>query len=323
MKLTDQERTQFETLGYVVKHGVLTETDVAPLRRDLSAAITAVGERLVREGRLTSTYEEEGFERQLAAMFEEDVEAGLEAHQAVTGRGGGTFKEQSILDFLRHPSLLESVEQLVGPEIIGSSVYRVRPKVPDYDRGEVPWHQDSGYLLPHCDGSLTLTCWIPLVDATRENGCLHVIPGAHRNGIIRHYTGGHGNFLEIAPEDLPAPEPVCCEMSAGDVLFMTNLTPHASFVNGTNRVRWSVDLRYHDFDVPHNVEEPPEAYTPERDPVTMACHPSEADFIIRDPADPSREVTDVETFQAIRERYERNRPQSPGRGWTPLGERNA
>ncbi len=102
---------------------------------------------------------------------------------------------------------------------------------------------------------------------------------------------------------------------------MTNLTPHASFANKTNIVRWSVDLRYHSFDVPHNVDEAPESYTPERDPVTMACHPAEADFIIRCPQDTSREVTHVGEFQEIRSRYEKNRPRSPGRGWTPLRER--
>ena len=100
---------------------------------------------------------------------------------------------------------------------------------------------------------------------------------------------------------------------------MTNLTPHASFANKTNIVRWSVNLRYHSFDVPHNVDEAPESYTSERDPVSMACHP--ADFIIRFPQDSSREVAHVSEFQEIRSRHEKNRPRSPGRGWTPLRER--
>ena len=165
-----------------------------------------------------------------------------------------------------------------------------------------------------------VTCWIPLVDATRDNGCLYVIPGVHR-GIFRHYTGGHANFLEIAPEDLPSPEPGVLRNAGRRLLLMTNLTPHASFANKTNIVRWSVDLRYHSFDVPHNVDEAPESYTPERDPVTMACHPAEADFIIRCPQDTSREVTHVSEFQEIRSRHEKNRPRSPGRGWTPLRER--
>jgi phytanoyl-CoA hydroxylase len=321
MPLTQREEHQFDELGYVVKPGVFDTDAVLSLQTGLTEAVTVVGEQLVAAGRLSSTYEELGFERQLAAMFEEDIDAGKEAHGAVTGAGGGAFKEQAMLDFLRHPPLIDCITQLVGPEIIGSSVYRVRPKVPAYDRGEVPWHQDGGYLLAHCDQDLMVTCWIPLVDATQENGCLYVLPGQHREGIFKHYTGGHAGYLEIAPEDLPTPQPVCCPMKAGDVLFMTNRTPHASFANTTDVVRWSIDLRYHDFSVPNNVDEPPEAYTPEREPVTMACHPSEADFVIRYPEDPSREVTRVEEFQEIRARYEKIRPKSPGRGWTPLKER--
>ena len=165
-----------------------------------------------------------------------------------------------------------------------------------------------------------VTCWIPLVDATRDNGCLYVIPGVHR-GI---FSTLHGR-----PRELPrnrtrgSSEPRTGVLrNAGLRLFlMTNLTPHASFANKTNIVRWSVDLRYHSFDVPHNVDEAPESYTPERDPVTMACHPAEADFIIRCPQDTSREVTHVSEFQEIRSRHEKNRPRSPGRGWTPLRER--
>ncbi len=323
MILSQSELEQFDELGYVIKRGVCAQESIQPLRNALSGAITVSAERLVREGKLSRTYAEEGFGRQLTEIYREDAEAAREALRAVGGRGGGFFKEQAMLDFLRHPDLLECVGQFVGPEIVGSSVYRVRPKMPEFEEGEVPWHQDSGYFLPHCDAKLVLTCWIPMVDATAENGCVHVLPGTHKQGIIRHYTGGHGGFLEIAPEDLPTPEPVCCEMRAGDVVFMTNLTAHASFENRTDIVRWSVDLRYHSADVPSNVDEVPESYTSERDPVTMACYPPEADFIIKSPTSPEREVTEIDVFQAIRSRYEENRPPNPGRGWTPLDERDA
>ena len=48
------------------------------------------------------------------------------------------------------------------------------------------------------------------------------------------------------PEDVerrgnPTPLP----MRPGDVVFLTNLTLHASTVNRTDRVRWSHDFRYH------------------------------------------------------------------------------
>jgi ectoine hydroxylase-related dioxygenase (phytanoyl-CoA dioxygenase family) len=185
----------------------------------------------------------------------------------------------------------------------------------------VPWHQDSGYFLAHCDDQLIVTCWIPLVDATLENGCLYVLPGRHREGIIRHYTGGHGGFLEIPEDVLGAEGAVPVEMKAGDVLFMTNLTPHASYENRTDQVRWSLDLRYQSVDVPSNVGEDPASYTPEREAVTMACYPPEADFVVRDTRHPKREVKSAAEFQALRARYEQARPYSPGRGWTPMAGR--
>ena len=49
--------------------------------------------------------------------------------------------------------------------------------------GVVAWHQDYSYWtrtvpLAH------LSCWIGLDDATRENGCLHYIPGSHRWNLL-------------------------------------------------------------------------------------------------------------------------------------------
>ena len=61
-------------------------------------------------------------------------------------------------------ALVCQVESLVGPEICGSSIFRLRPKVPGYLRGEVPFHQDAGYTMPHCDTILMVTAWVPLID---------------------------------------------------------------------------------------------------------------------------------------------------------------
>lgn len=237
MPFTDVEKKQFHELGYVVKKDVYSKSDLQPLKDGLHEVVRRVAKHLQQEGKLTNTFDNEPFETQLGAIMHDNPQAGEEIMRVVKGQGGGGFKEQAMLDSLRHPPLLACIAQLVGNDIIGSSVYRVRPKVPGHVSGEVPWHQDSGYFMPHCDQHLIVTCWVPLVDATLENGCLYVIPRAHNNGIIRHYTGGHGNFLEIAGEDLPHEKPIPLEMTAGSVLFMTNLTPHASFENNTNIVR--------------------------------------------------------------------------------------
>ena len=322
MPLTTTERQQFQDLGYLVKENIYSRQDLQPLKDGLTQVIDDECATLQKEGLLgPESFAADPFETRLGAIFRANTAAGERINAAIMGKGGGGFKQQAILDFLRHPPLVSCIESLVGPGIIGSSVYRIRPKAPGYTRGAVPWHQDSGYFLPHCDQSLIVTCWIPLVDATIENGCMYVIPKSHCDGIYRHYTGGQGGYLEIAQEDLPDPDPVVCEMRAGSVLLMTNRTPHASFENTTDIVRWSVDLRYQNSDIPHNVDEHPEDFNPERDPVTMACYPGEGDFVIQDAQHPEREVTDIAQFQKIRTRYERIPVRSPGRGWTALSER--
>ena len=113
---------------------------------------------------------------------------------------------------------------------------------------------------------------------------------------------------------------VALEMQAGDVLFLTNMTPHATFDNVSSTTRWSMDLRYAPIGVPNNVDEAPESYTPERTPNSMACAPTEADFVIRDTANPERDVVDGGAFAEIRMRYARQHVH-PGRGWTHIRER--
>ena len=57
-------------------------------------------------------------------------------------------------------------------------------------------------------------------------------------------VAGQGTIgLELL-EDLPNVEPVCVPMRKGSILLLTNRTPHATFENTTDRVRWSMDLRY-------------------------------------------------------------------------------
>ena len=70
--------------------------------------------------------------------------------------------------------ILDAVESLIGGEIFANPVYNTRPKVPKVAAGAVPWHQDKSY--GRRQRNPVITVWVPLVDATLENGCLHVMP---------------------------------------------------------------------------------------------------------------------------------------------------
>ena len=126
----------------------------------------------------------------------------------------------------------------------------MRSKTPRNPLATVPWHQDTAYLAPGAEHTLQPTAWIPLIDANAINGTLQVLRGGHRSGqVVRHRlerTQGSEKswYLYIADEDLPKGEVVTCTMPMGSLLLINQLIPHRSTENFSDKIRWSVDLRW-------------------------------------------------------------------------------
>ncbi|HEY3290046.1 MAG TPA: phytanoyl-CoA dioxygenase family protein [Anaerolineae bacterium] len=322
-RLTLEQIDFFNTEGYLSLERVFLPADLQPLRREFEARIDRKLAAMQAEGRLVESYPGETFERRLTRIYRDSKENGEAVIADLEGPAGGGHHGIEMFRVITHPALLAVVESLIGSsEIIGSSVYRVRPKIPGIGRGIVPWHQDSGYFMQLCDNQLILTVWIPLVDATEYNGCMQILPRAHRQGIATHHTGGNAGFLVIDDADLPATpaKPIVAEVPLGGAVFMTNLTPHCSTPNHSDGIRWSVDLRYQAAEVPNNVGLWPTGAEDETESAQfqMACYPPEADFMVQSVRHPER-VTDYETFVKRRAAYEQVKSIAyPKRGWTPV-----
>ena len=172
--------------------------------------------------------------------------------------------------FFFNRNLLAPVESIVGPEITLSPIQHLRPYTPR--RGErqpmqVPWHQDQGVTREEADASEILTVWFPLVDVDRTNGCLQVLPGVTGFGLLQHErTGG----THIKPSLMPDVEPYDCIMRRGDLLLMSAYTPHHGHQNRSDRVRWSIDLRFQKTGTPTGRPEFPEVVVQSRsDPASV------------------------------------------------------
>lgn len=318
--LTSQQVSQFWGEGYVIVDEVFDPEDLEPIRLELENEIGFAIDELVRKGDVAESYPKEPFERRLTRIYHDSKENGEVIMRRLEGVSGGGYQGRSMFDLLTHPKLLDAVETLVGSEIVASSAYRIRPKIPGVGRGDVPWHQDSGYFAAHCDDHLILTCWIPLVDATVENGCMEIIPRAHRSGILEHHTGGNMGLYVIKDDDLPAerPDRVVAACPRGGVVFMTNLTPHCSTPNHSDTIRWSVDLRFQSASAPNNAGLwPDQSEADLQENIQIACYPPEADFVVRSEADPES-VVDFEGFVRRREAYEPLAGGTP-RVWEPVG----
>jgi ectoine hydroxylase-related dioxygenase (phytanoyl-CoA dioxygenase family) len=85
-----------------------------------------------------------------------------------------------------------------------------------------------------------LSCWIGLDDSTRENGCVHYVPGSHRWSLLP-ITGLAGDMEAIKDvlndEQKDAFKPVAIELKKGEASFHHPLMIHGSYENRTGHPR--------------------------------------------------------------------------------------
>ena len=163
---------------------------------------------------------------------------------------GKHHKTAGMFTLRTWPALLDAAESLIGPEILAHPQAVLRGKLPDHEKGVVPWHQDLAYLIPEEAGeTLVVNFWIPLVKATADNGCLQVLRGSHREGLLPHNSRQSG-YIGVAEPELPDGDVVTCELDVGDVVLTRERLLHRSIPNRSNTVRWSVDSRYSGIGLP-------------------------------------------------------------------------
>ena len=152
-------------------------------------------------------YQEQGYYAPIRVMPRAEADAlrgKLEAFEAGAGILAGKLRHKSHLlftwlnDLVRHPRILDAVEDVIGPNILcwGSSFFIKEPRNP----GFVSWHQDSTYW--GLDPADVVTAWVALTDSTA---------GQRRHARhARHPQAGPG----AAPRHVPAGEPA--QPRAGD-----------------------------------------------------------------------------------------------------------
>lgn len=217
-----------------------------------------LAQQLHATGAIPSTYEELPFQQRLTRIYQDSGKVHSQFFDFSLPQGNVQpdtpfWAGPAVFRTLINEALLDTVESIVGPEIYSNPVQHVRLKPPERltpvnpdtglpQLGITPWHQDNGVVLPEADEGEILTVWFSLTDASVEHGCLQVLPGSHRRGLLHHCRRPIG--LTVADSVLPADAPVALPMKAGDVLFLTQLTCHNSLSNISDEVRMSFDLRY-------------------------------------------------------------------------------
>jgi phytanoyl-CoA hydroxylase len=131
---------------------------------------------------------------------------------------------------LAHPRVVPGLTTVIGPNVKAmQSMLFIKSE----GKPGQAWHQDE-FFIPTRDRSLTAV-WIALDDATVENGCLWVLPGSHRAGILypthEHVDPRFDCTIEAYAFPYADSDAVPVEVPAGTALFFNGYLLHRSLQN--------------------------------------------------------------------------------------------
>lgn len=198
--------------GYLVVEGALTPGEVTELRHE--AARICRGELGALPGVPPSRAEDSD---------DEVISRVLCLHQP--------HKVSPVMHrYLAHRTIVDVLTRIISPNVkaMQSMLFIKAAGKP----GQA-WHQDEDYI-PTRDRSLT-GVWIAMDDATVENGCLWVIPGSQRHGVLWPLKWHGDRRFDCAQEAYDFPfrdeDAIPVEVKAGAMVFFNGYLLHRSLPN--------------------------------------------------------------------------------------------
>lgn len=208
----------FRRNGYLAIEKITTPEEVAFVRE--------VYDRLfaTRAGR------EEGNQFDLAGTDEEGKEAALP--QILNP----VKYAPELRDTLLRANARAIARQLLGEGIMDMGEHAILK--PARHGAPTPWHQDEAYWNADLDYQ-SLSVWVPLQEATLENGCMQFVPGTHEWTVQPHHTINHdprihGLEIDQAPDTTQV---AICPLPPGGATFHLSRTMHYTAPNLSDQPR--------------------------------------------------------------------------------------
>ena len=222
--LTPEEKQHYDALGYVLVKSVFTREEATYFRDE----VHAIAQRL------------------LAAQADDVVNQGWGSGAKVTDLPrellhchNVQFHSSALGRLLVDPRLTDRAADIIGDNV---QLHHTKMFIKPPEKGApFPMHQDAPYF-PHEHHSM-IAAIVHFDDAPIEKGCVRVVPGSHKGGMLGHLSdGGH----HLPPDAYPVSEATPCPAEAGDVLFFSYLTIHGSGLNTSAEPRTTLLVQMRD-----------------------------------------------------------------------------
>ncbi len=146
--------------------------------------------------------------------------------------------EPRMRDLAEHDGLLSVLRSLLADEpLLFQDMALLKP--PRIGR-EKPWHQDCAYFdLP--PGTQVVGVWIAMDEALVENGCMHIVPGSHREGPVVHFQR---RDWQICDTEVQTQRSLAVPMQPGDCLLFDGLMHHGTPPSRSDLRRRALQFHY-------------------------------------------------------------------------------
>ena len=138
-----------------------------------------------------------------------------------------------------------------------------------------PWHQDEAYWNPGKNYH-SISVWMPLQEATLDNGCMQFLPGAQKLEVLNHHNIGNDprvQGLELDDGQVDLSNAVGCPLPAGGATIDGGRMPHYTSANTSDTPRRAYILMFH---VPQPLRDTPRDFYWQKSTRTYAAEKREA-----------------------------------------------
>ena len=147
-----------------------------------------------------------------------------------------------LCEVVRHPHLVDAVEDLIGPDVLcwGASFFAKKAHDPRY----VSWHTDSFFY--GFDPAETLTAWLAFNPSTVEAGCVRYIPASHNTQSIHDIKPHPDNLIPFGQSVVGVKEETAVDavLAPGQVVFHHENVVHGSGANNADHPRVGLSIHY-------------------------------------------------------------------------------
>ncbi len=147
--------------------------------------------------------------------------------------------QPAVYDLATHPAIIDRIACLLGPNLI---VWATNFWLKDPGGAEIPWHQDINFWP--LEPPLNISAWIAIDEVTRENSCVKIVPGSHRQSLphIKAEAGmAFGKMADMAGVDVN--EVIDMELRPGQFFLFSERLLHRSSQNMSKKRRLGMSIR--------------------------------------------------------------------------------